>query len=426
MPVGDQIEIGKKLIFLLRSQWWSESRIRNYHADRLVAIMRHAVTHIPFYKDLDISPDSIRSREDLNRFPVITKTEIQDHATDLIWPSLNESKLFVSKTSGTTCEPTSTYFDREAWLFSKFTLKIRRVMAVVNPVRKKILMVHALPHSEIIKEKEAKPRGLEFLSVQRNLSLFDDVETHIPVLLEYKPDILSGYPSFLVELANSLNAKGIESPIIPTIFTGSELLTQDSRRLIESTFRGRIYDVYGSTEFKEIAWQCREGAYHVNFENVFLENRVNESDKQENENALLVTTLVNRAMPLLRFDIGDSAEIEWARCLCGRSSPILSHIRGRSADFITLPTGRKVSPYLLTTVIERNKAIRKYQIFQNSVLELIIDIIVDEEKNGQYTIRNTKTELEQVLKEEIDIRFNRVDKISRPPSGKFQILRKLN
>lgn len=424
MPVSHQIEIGKKVFFLLRSQWWPEHRIKKYQADRLVGIMKHAVTHIPFYKDLSISPESIRSTNDLKRFPVINKQQIQDYTKDLIWPALDYPGLYVSKTSGTTCEPTSTYFDREAWLFSKYALKIRRVMAVVNPLGKKLLVVHPMPYSETIQENEERPRGLRFLSARRDLFLFDDIETHIPVLLEYKPDILSGYPSYLVELANSLKAKGIESLIVPTIFTGSEFLTQSSRDLIESVFRGRIFDVYGSTEFKEIAWQCREGAYHVNFENVFLENTQNGFNGKDEDNRLLVTTLINRAMPLLRFDIGDLAKIEWMKCICGRSSPRLSNIRGRLADFITLPSGKKVSPYLLTTIIEKNKAIRKYQIIQNSESELIIDVIMEKDENREEEFLTTKTELERALKEGMAIRFNRVHRISRPPGGKFQILQK--
>jgi phenylacetate-CoA ligase len=418
----DYAQIGKDCAFLMRSQWWGEDRIRVYQESGLVRIMRHAVAEVPFYKGLGIGLESIRSAADLSRFPVLTKKDIQDHAKDLIWPESEKESLYSSRTSGTTCEPTTTYFDRKAWLVSKYALKIRRVIAVVNPFRQRLLMFHPQDNVSIQEEDRGRPKGFGFLTVQKHLSLFDPVEQHIPSILDFQPDILSSYPSYLNDLAHAFKKNVASPPVIPVMFTSSEFLAPGWRKAIEQTFQGKIFDVYGTTEFKEVAWQCLEGTYHVNFEHVVLEHRMTGPEDKQNRGPLLVTCLSNLAMPLIRFDVGDVAESGHGKCSCGRSSPQILNIRGREADFLGLPSGNKISPYLLTTAIEKYSDIRQYQIVQISPSELQINVVPHLEgiPNGKLTA--IARDLKTLLKEPVSVSVRQTTRITRSPRGKFKIV----
>ena len=66
---------------------------------------------------------------------------------------------------------------------------------------------------------------------------------------------------------------------------------------------------------------------------------------------MVLSSLCNRAMPLLRYDIGDRAVFGSNSCACGRASLHLIEFSGREGEMIALPAGRRISPYLLTTVV---------------------------------------------------------------------------
>jgi phenylacetate-CoA ligase len=420
----DTWTIAQDLVFLLRSQGWSEDKIIHCREKRLIRIMKHAVSQVPFYKSLGISPNSIRTAQDLKQFPVITKQDIQKNHDAFLWPQLKKAELHVSRTSGTSCEPTKTYFDHRCWLFSKYALKMSRIFAVENPLFKRLLIVSEQRNANLEEANRSRLKGGPLFFVQRHLSLFEDVDDHIPVFLDYKPHILYAFPSYILSLIQAFEEKHLPYPKIPVIFTSSELLTAKARTQIENCFQARLYDVYGSTEFKEVAWQCRQGRYHINFQNVYLETEPNGSTKPSGGSRLFISSLTNYAMPLLRFEIGDRAELDRGECPCGRRSPYLRNIYGREADFIRLPNGKRVSPYLLTTTIEAHPAIRKYQIVQKSATELTIKLVTPDDVDTNGIAKALSGELEKLLDDHIHITFDKVDQIHRSESGKYQIVQK--
>ena len=421
----DILTIARDLVFLLRSQGWSEDKVIRYREQRLIRIMKHAVSQVPFYQSLRISPGSIRTSQDLKRFPIVTKQEIQENTDGFLWPRLKKEDLHVSRTSGTSCEPTQTYFDHRCWLFSKYALKMSRVWAVENPLFKRLLIVSEQPKTNLEASRPSRRRGAQILLKQKHLSLFDPVDDHIPVLLNYKPHMLYAFPSYLLSLIQALEEKHLPYLKIPVIFTSSELLTGKARTQIENGFQARLYDVYGSTEFKEVAWQCRQGRYHINFQNVYLETDPKESIEPTGGSRLLISSLTNYAMPLLRFDIGDRAEMGRGKCPCGRESPYLRNIHGREADFIQLSNGKRVSPYLLTMTIEAHPAIQKYQIVQKSATELAIEFVAFADGDAHGISEALSGKLRNILDDNIRVTFNKVDEIHRSESGKFQIIKKM-
>ena len=127
MRLFDELHAARCLVAGLRSQWWPAARIEAYQEARLVAIMRHALTQVPFYRGLGISAADINQGSDLQRFPLIRKRDVQQEPRAFLADGLVPDELHASRTSGSSGEPMTTYFDRESWLLTRYALKMRRV-----------------------------------------------------------------------------------------------------------------------------------------------------------------------------------------------------------------------------------------------------------------------------------------------------------
>jgi phenylacetate-CoA ligase len=232
--------------------------------------------------------------------------------------------------------------------------------------------------------------------------------------------MIYGAPSVLKALCDYAVERHLTLPAVRSVFLSSEFISTSVRAQIEGTFSGRVIGVYGSTEFKEIAWQCAYGHYHINFESVYLEPGSN-ANRQNEE--LLVTTLVNRAMPLIRFDIGDYASIKDELCACGRQSPYLDVILGRRVEYLELRDGRRISPYLLTTNIESLPGLRQYQIVQRSdrSVELRVAFRVDSSMSSE-SVSMLQRIISGIVGPETPVEVTRVESIPRSSSGKHMIV----
>ena len=118
------------------------------------------------------------------------------------------------------------------------------------------------------------------------------------------------------------------------------------RRYIKDRYAADVFDIYGCTEIKEIAWECeRHNGYHINEDEVLVE--ILDGDKPvgwDEVGDIVITDLRNKAMPLIRYRIGDRGLLRPGPCSCGRTFALMAPSAGRSSDFIITPNGQKLSP----------------------------------------------------------------------------------
>ena len=199
-------------------------------------------------------------------------------------------------------------------------------------------------------------------------------------------------------------------------------MLQDSLRArIEQFFAGRVCDVYGSTEFKEVAWQCLRGTYHLNFESVFVESVASSKSGGTDGGIVLLTSLTNRAMPLIRFQIGDQYSLSSALCDCGLQSAALTNIGGRRIDMVRLPGGKQISPYLLTAAVEVNDEIAQYQIVQTLPDQIQLRYIAKTNGLSVDEIAAIRSALQELLGESVRISVTAVPTIARTAAGKHKV-----
>jgi phenylacetate-CoA ligase len=417
MRIADQLQVAANLLAAARSQWWSAARIREFQDRALVRMMRHAISNVPFYRRLNLSAGSIAVAADLARFPIIGKRDVQRDPHGFLADGFAPASLYSSRTSGSSGQPTTTYFARDAWLLSKYALKMRRVLATSGfPLGRRVLIISEQPPDQLGAIAAAAPSGLGLLYQQRHLSIHTPVAQHLAAIAQYRPHIIYAYPSYLLDLIVSAERDGVALPSVATLYTSSEVLTAAARSRIEKAFSGKLYDVYGSTEFKEVAWQCREGRYHLNIESVYLEPQ-----EPGRLGTVILSSLCNFAMPLLRFEIGDRAAFDSNACACGRASPQLGEFAGREGDIITLPSRRRLSPYLLTTAIETAGSILQYRIVQTHSDAFRIDVTVRSPGESAMWRSRLCAELERVTGEPVRFEVREVDALERDPGGKRSV-----
>jgi len=412
--IRDSVRIAVQLASAGRSQWWAENRIRRHQDQKLVDTLRYAVERVPHYRDLGLKADQITSAADLEHFPVLTKSTLQENQVKLLADGVTLDTCKTSITSGSTGEPTTSAFDRNTWLLCKYTLKIRRLLAYGVGIGKRVLLVSEMHPEEIADSSRVFGSGLLF--GQRYVSIHQPVSHGLHELRSFRPHAIYAFPSYLAELLEYCERQQEILPSLGTIFTSSEVLSEGLRQRLMNAFSADVCDVYGNTEFKEVAWQCRSKRYHVNFESTWVETI---DDAEDGFGTVLLTTLVNRAMPLIRYRVGDRVRMGTGQCDCGRNGPWLAAVSGREVDMLILADDRRLSPYLLTSIIELDPGIRRYQIVQSTPSELTIRYLraFDREVNEPQLRRS----IAELLGEAVRIHFEHVTDLPRTERGKQKV-----
>ena len=397
---------------MLRAPWLPPERLARLQWLRLERLLAHAHAHSPLWRERFASvgavPGDIRGPADFARLPVTTREDLRSPEA-LLTRGFERSSLKTAMTSGSTGRRTTTYFDRDAWFVGKHLLKLRaRLACGMRPTDRVALFQEADP--------ERRPTRLGGRA--RTFSIHVPPESVIEDVARFSPDVLYGFPGHLVLLG--MAARGRVRPRL--IFTSGELLAEAPRGQIEALFGGQDYDVYGSTEAKEIAWECPErSGYHINADWLLVETAAATDAQGRTTNRILVTSLANRAMPLIRYEIGDTGELLAERCPCGRGLPLMRPTWGRSADYLALVDGTVITPYDMTCAIEHLPGMQRYQIVQRSIdrVEVLVLPGVGITPDLPGAIRTALRPVLHGLEPEVRL----VDEIPPEPSGKFRIVR---
>ena len=261
-------------------------------------------------------------------------------------------------------------------------------------------------------------RGLSRLGRLKYKSVLEDVAATLSSLRSFGPDILKAYPSFL--------KAAIETNVAfhcPLVFSMSEVLDQGLRNEVNAALGARIIDLYGAVEFTSIAWQCSASSlYHMDADAVVVEAVKLNSDSPANPGEparVLVTGLVNRAMPLIRYDLGDIVVMSDDECSCGVKLPLIERIEGRRIDCIRLPSGRLISPYVLTRWIRELVGIRQYRIIQEERDRISVKVVprpgFDEKLMTKWMSR-----FSEIVGENVTVKAEVANSISIEKPGKYK------
>jgi phenylacetate-CoA ligase len=389
--------------------------------------IRYAAKEVPFYRQrfaaAGVTPGEIRTPQDLLRLPPTTKPDVRLAGREMLADGYRSKKLRSSFTTGATGQPTETFFDWPAWVLLKYALKLRSRRQCGMQLHHTVVVIDDRPAEEV-RKKNARLGNR--LIKKYSLSVSDPIEQHIGFYRAIRPDVIYGPPSYFNELKEQVKHQQIDWLRPQLIFTSAELLDPALKREIEETFHCRTYDIYGSTELKEVATECREKiGYHINADAVYVE--LVDGDRPValgEEGDIVITSLKNRAMPLLRYNLGDRGVALDAVCPCGNPFPLMKLVLGRSVDYFTLADGRRIAPFTLTTAVQDCVAgvIAQYQIVQQSLAAVEINVVP---RAGFTSVSRESLHraMNGLLGPSVAVAINEVPSIPREPFGKYRIVK---
>ncbi|MEO8089668.1 MAG: AMP-binding protein [Gemmatimonadales bacterium] len=355
----------------------------------------------------------------LAAIPPVSKLELRQAGSQALAGGRVDPEWLSSSSSGSTGEPFRVYYQPRAWATLKYAVKLRARRACgVGPTDRVAIL-------------DATPRGTAASRLERaigcgRISVLQPASSMAAALVAFQPDVIYGLPSALVEAARALEAQG-DRLQTTAVFTSGELLHGSVRERLASAFEAPIYDVYGTSETKEIAWECPRGSMHLNNDVVRLEvlDDAGRSLPAGQEGNLVATLLVNRAMPLLRYLTGDRGALLPGTCACGRSSPLLGVVTGRAADVLVLRGGQRISPYALTCALERVGGILRYQVSQLDPARVRVRAILKAAANREAIADQMRAALRFDVAPFLDAEVEFVDHLPTGPRAKFRVVEPL-
>jgi phenylacetate-CoA ligase len=210
--------------------------------------------------------------------------------------------------------------------------------------------------------------------------------------------VLEGFPSVLGVVADLLLERRATAPM-RAVFTDGEPLYSFLREKIEKAFETKVYDTYGNTEMCGLIQQCERGRMHLIPECAYLEilDANNNPVSPGEEGDLVWTTLMPRAMPLVRYRIGDRGSWEEGTCECGRAFPLVRPGITRESDLLRCPDGRIFSPRALNQLLKSAVSLRFCQFVQSAPDRVVVRGVASDRTSAPSELADVSNALQQLL-----------------------------
>lgn len=398
-PIRYGRDFSKTYKQLLKTQWLPKKEIQDLQEKKLRSIIKYAYQNVYFYHKImhenEIHYSDIKEKKDLTKLPIITKDVVRKHYLNF---SPKDQKAYgggVNETSGSTGSPIGIRVSKTTSIYelaNKFRYQQR------HGYRPGMKMVVVRPTPSMLKGSSDITH--EYLEHMNQLFLspyvlsYEICDEYIKKIKKFNPSYIKGTPSSLYYLAKYIDENNENIERINGAFVSSETLYNTQRKMIESAFNTRVHDWYGQGEMIASSCQCEEGTYHNNAEMGIIEYiKDNEPVASGETGELILTTLVNKAMPLIRYKPWDSGIPLNEKCNCGCEQPITKKILGKTREFIRKKDGGAIHGEFFTRVIEEAKWIREMQVIQKKNYDITLLISTNRkpnEKEKEIIIKETQ------------------------------------
>jgi phenylacetate-CoA ligase len=244
---------------------------------------------------------------------------------------------------------------------------------------------------------------------------------YLDAVAEFGAESLESYPSSAYLLARYAQAAGARLPL-RAVFTTSEPLLPEQRTAIEDAFACRVFDFYSQAERVAFTSECDEHSGHHLHEEYGVVELVDGDGAPVapgSPGRVIATTLHNRAMPLIRYAVGDATAMTGLPCACGRTLPVTGGVATKQEDLLVAADGRLVSPSVLTGVFKRSTPVGRSQIVQREAGEITVRV-VKLDGYSQDDERAIERGFRARLGAGLRIRFEYVDDIPCSSRGKYR------
>ncbi|MGA2740134.1 MAG: AMP-binding protein [Bryobacteraceae bacterium] len=396
---------------LKRTEYLPAQQLRELQTTEIDRLRRFVSTHVPYYRK--------------NPAAFTTKEHVRERPEDFIADIFPRRSLIPWHTSGTTGKPLTVYHSRQAmqrmWAFVEL---YRNTAGVTKDDRrgqftgKTIVPARQSGAAKTLWRHDLANHALLLSTVHL---LPGNLPLYAAALERFRPEYLSGYPSAMYVLAEYYRQSGRPAPQLRAALTSAETLLDHQRGAIEETFATRVFDQYGQAEMQSFWYQCEAGRMHAHplagLTEILRPDGTPAALGEMGE--VVLTGLVNYAMPLIRYRVGDTARFAAESCSCGRGMPVIEEIGGRLDDFVyTRDRGflGRLDPALkgVHNIIES-------QLEQESLDVLRVRFVPAPHFTAE-DLQMLENNLRARVGRNIHLEFQCTDRIPRSPNGKFRFV----
>jgi phenylacetate-CoA ligase len=397
---------------------------------RLSGLLAVGEAHIPYYrelfKSLGIQARDIRSLSDFASLPILTKDIIRERRDDLVREDVPRKKLKAVYSGGSTGVPLKFYrtrFDLDAGEAGTFRGWLQSGWEPGD------MVAHFWGDRELYKmsawELEIRQRLRRMYQFDAFHSSPEQMDQWFETLQRIRPKILYGYSSLISRFAAHVEGTGRKMSPVLGVFCTAEKLYPNQQEVISRVFRCPVYDMYGSSEVNNVACTCSRGRMHINVDQVVLETD-DSTTLPGQPPALIVTSLWNDVMPLIRYRIEDCGQLLDGACDCGSHFPLMELNVSRIFDHFIMPDGRFIHGMLFIRFMDVAQGIATFQ-FHQVAPELITLWIVPGPSENSARERSIQKVVDQVTaldpqgRIKVDVRI--ADSIPLSRNGKHRFIR---
>ncbi len=395
---------------LLANQSLDATRVRAQQEADLAAIVAHARANTAWYAERFAQlPQNWR----ITDLPVLTKDEVRAHLPALLARPHDPASTPIGHTGGSTGQPLAFYYDEAKHELMRAGMMRSYMLSGWRPGQK-ILNFWGARQDTVKGGVFASVAWDDFIAAEKTLPAHEidaaKLDDWARFIQRYRPTLLQGYASILAALARFvLDEQRAMPDSLIGVYSTAETLTEAMRETIEAAFRCKVFNQYGSREIPNIACECRHGHLHVWTDMVWLESRDGE---------LLVTSLTNRLMPMIRYAIGDCGELLDGACSCGLPFPLMTMNLCRHNDLIHTPDGRRLHPSFFNRLMYGLTQVRQYQFVQETPGQVTLRLVATEPLDAP-TLARLSGELAAAG---LTLSIEHVPEIPRTISGKHRFV----
>ena len=326
--------------------------LKNLQSERLKNLVAYVYKNSPVYKkridESGFSPNDIKSIDDIVKLPFTTKDDMREHYPFGLFSMDVKDIAEMHVSSGTTGNPVvSGYSKEDLDLWAEVSA---RSIACAGGKPGDIIQIaygYGLFTGGLGLHYGALKIGATIMPMSSG-----QTKRQIKLMQDFKPRIIACTPSFSLYMAEEARGMGFDpsqSSWEVGIF-GAEPWSEALRNEIEKSLGLTATDIYGLSEISGpgVAQECSfKNGLHI-WSDVFypeiIDPDTNQPVPEGEQGELVITTLTRTGMPLLRYRTRDIVSISYEKCACGRTSPRISKIQGRTDDMIVV-RGINVFPH---------------------------------------------------------------------------------
>jgi phenylacetate-coenzyme A ligase PaaK-like adenylate-forming protein len=432
---------------LLARDRWPVERLATHQRAELFALLRHAAANSPFHAQR-LSGLRLDESLDLRQIPILDKpsllARLDEAFTDrrlnragleLHLQTMRGDDLYLDEyrvlgSGGTTGQRGLYAFSRDDWRLALGGL-LRWNSGYMGltprlPRRRLAVVAATTPLHMTARMGASIDAGVHAML---RLDARTPPDEQVAQLNAFRPQALIAYPSSAAVLADEQIAGRLR--IAPRIVcTTSEVRTEDMEARIVAAWRCQPFNCYASTETGILAVDCSEHrGLHLLTDQTLVEI-VDEQDQPVADGVqghhALVTSLVNRTLPILRYRLDDLLTVSPEPCPCGRPFPLLVALDGRSDDLLSLPGTDKdrvvVHPLALRSPLAGIAGLQQYRVVAQDG-GLRVEVVAHADDVATEVERRLRAALATQRAAPKELRVCRVERIARHAvSGKMKLI----